>query len=596
MREQLKETIIPNFIKTTRGISERDIEDTLINAYIGSRSGNEAVLNALDSLKIKLDIETLTYIFESLLDSGDVNENGIVFTPEYIASYICDEVFCNLTDWNEEYKIIDSGCGCGIFLIAAINVIKSKFNISIKKIIKNNIYGIDLMPENVNRCKRILAAMVEKENETIDEKDIHVICADSLKEDWNDLFNVSGFDFVVGNPPYVNTHDMSKETALFLKENFKTTKAGVYNIFYAFIERAMQYLKENGKLGYIVPNNFLTIKSATELREFIKKNKYLHSIIDFADNMIFKPIRTYNCIIVLDKKENNFFKYYVMPKVECIEEKLRAICYDTMKIENLDKTGWKLVDHTTYKNLKKIENQLKPIKDFVRTGIATLRDEVFMVNYSNGIFWKEIDGIKYEIEPEIVKSLFKIPELKKCTNLEEVKRYIIFPYTKKMSGYEIIEETCLKKKFPNTYKYLLVMKDELDLRDKGKPNPVAWYAYGRTQGLNKYGKKLLFPTFSDKPKFFYVDDDTSLFCNGYAVFENDYLELQELKSILNSKVMEYYVSNTSYSIEGGYYCYQKKYIEKFLLSYFNDKERNILNEGDMDLVNDMLLKKYDLAV
>ena len=134
----------------------------------------------------------------------------------------------------------------------------------------------------------------------------------------------------------------------------------------------------------------------------------------------------------------------------------------------------------------------------------------------------------------------------------------------------------MKKCYPNTYAYLRAMKSELDSRDKGKPNAVAWYAYGRTQGLSKFGRKLLFPEFADTPKFLNVDDDDALFCNGYGVFENDYLDLDELLPILNSKIMKYYVSNTSYSIEGGYYCYQKKYIERFSLPWFTEEEKRLL--------------------
>lgn len=52
---------------------------------------------------------------------------------------------------------------------------------------------------------------------------------------------------------------MSKETASFLKKTFSTTRSGVYNIFYAFIEHAIEFLHPKGKLSYIVPNNFLTI-------------------------------------------------------------------------------------------------------------------------------------------------------------------------------------------------------------------------------------------------------------------------------------------------------------------------------------------------
>ena len=58
--------------------------------------------------------------------------------------------------------------------------------------------------------------------------------------------------------------------------------------------------------------------------------------------------------------------------------------------------------------------------------------------------------------------------------------------------------------------------------------------------------------------------------------------------------MKYYISNTSYAIEGGYYCYQKKYIEKFSIPEFNDKELEILNSDNKIEINEMLFDKYDI--
>lgn len=593
MREQFRESLISSFLKKTSKLEIDDIEDALLSEYL--KENNESdICRIIHELHIEIDIETLTYLFEALLDSKDVNENGIVFTPQYIAFYICKNIFKEINTWDDEYKIIDPGCGCGNFLVAAILFINKKYSVPVDQIIKNNIYGLDILPENVSRCKKILHALAKNFGYEIPEDLIKISCADSLKEDWNAIFNLNGYDFIIGNPPYVNTHDMSKETALFLKKNFKTTKNGVYNIFYAFIERGMDYLNSEGKLSYIIPNNFLTIKSAADLRAFIQKNKYLVSILDFADNMVFKPVRTYNCIIVLDKYNNEKFLYSVMSKTDNIEEALNTIYYDEMPLEHLDKAGWKLVDHNTYLNLMKIEGQFRSIKDFIRTGIATLRDEVFMIYKNEDGFYKNVNGKKYEIEKEIVKPLYKIPDLKNCNNFVEACRYIIFPYTKGKNGYEIISEEVLKTLYPNAYEYLCVMRYELDKRDKGKPNSIAWYAYGRTQGLNKYGKKLLFPTFADKPKFMLIDDEDALFCNGYGIFENDYLELEILERILNSNIMRYYVSNTSYSIEGGYFCYQKKYIERFSLPFFSDEEKAYIKNSSQSDVDKFLLEKYEI--
>ena len=397
-------------------------------------------------------------------------------------------------------------------------------------------------------------------------------------------------------PPYVNPHNLNKETVVFLKKTFSTTKAGVFNIFYAFIEQSMKYISERGTLGFIIPNNFLTIKSALYLRSFLQKGKYIKSILDFGDNMVFKPVRTYNCIILLDKQKRDNFHYYSLETCEDIPTALSEIHFSSMETDRLDENGWKLVDEKTHKNLMKIENQGRSIKAFIRTGIATLRDGVYIVDRDDKGFYKKLEDKRFDIELDIVKPIFKIPELKLHENLEDAKRHIIFPYYKKDGKFVLYSEEELQNNFPLTYQYLLASKEELDSRDKGKPNPAGWYAYGRTQGLNKYGKKLLFPTFAKKPKFIYVQNEYALFCNGYAVFEDEYIDLDIMCKILNSIIMEYYVSQTSYPIEGGYYCYQKKYIERFSIPFFSVEELKFLKEASQDEVNTFLVEKYQLEM
>ena len=556
---------------------------------------NEEIQRVLKKMEFPLDIEIIIEFFEYLLSHEIKNENGIVFTPKYISDYIVENTMSDIKSI-ENIKIIDPGCGCGIFLVSAIDFLRKKFNIPVKKIIEDNIYGIDIINENVERCSLILKIYCLMMGENIKNIKINIISRDSLRCDWNEEFNISKIDYIIGNPPYVNTHDLDEKTKELLKNRFLTTKDGVANIFYAFIEQSINQISDTGKIGFIIPNNFLTIKSAKKLREMLKKEKNISKIIDFSSNMIFKPVRTYNCIIELSKEKKDCFMYDVIPKTQDIMAALYNIKYKSKKIEELNTEGWRLVDKNTEENIKKIENQTILLKPFIRTGIATLKDNVYIVHKESNKFIKENNRKKYEIEKGVLKAIYKIPELKKIENNSETNKYIIFPYSIKGDKVVLIDEEILKSKYPMTYKYLKDMKEELDKRDKGVKKLNKWYAYGRTQGLNKYGKKLLFSTFSDKPNFIHIKNKDALFCNGYAIFEDEQMELEIIAKVLNSFIMKYYIENTSYSIEGGYYCYQKKYIEKFSIPNFSKKEIEILKTESSREIDKMLVEKYKLEV
>lgn len=593
-------------LKAAEGYENEVIEHTLL-AYIHKQTGaqkhalpqeytrraDQTLLKAFSTCHFACDIEHIIYFFESLLAHQTIVENGVVFTPLYLADYI-NRMANDKQQLRRDSKVIDPGCGCGIFPVSTVLLLRRKFNSSYEEIFRTNIHGIDIDADNVRRCRLVLRLLPLFEGQPFYEGPLNIRKADSLKTDWNQLFGVECFDFIEGNPPYVNLHDMKAETAQFLREHFTTTRTGVYNIFYAFIEHGMRFLSPAGSLSFIVPNNFLTIKAATDLRHYIAANKYPETVIDFAHNMLFKPVRTYNSIIRLTKGDNRQFQYAVLEKCADIEKALETIHFHTEETETLEKEGWKLVDDVTRENIRKIENQPFSIREMIRTGIATLKDDAYFVESDGSSFYKETNGIRYDIEADLVKPIYKIPELKSHRVLASARRHIIFPYTRRNGRYEIIREAEMQQAYPSAYAYFRAIEHILAKRDKGKINVIPWYAYGRSQGLNKYGSKLLFPTFADAPRFTFADEPDALFCNGYAVFEDGFISPKLLQKILNSFIMNYYISKTSYSIEGGYYCYQKKYIERFTFPSFSNEERNKLISMEGEELDNFLISKYGL--
>jgi len=598
--DEIEMGLIKSFIDMSN-IKANLLENTMFSDIITYQ--NEELLNQIAQKLNFIDLEVLTDCFEAMLDNDVKNEHGIVFTPMYIVEYITRnslELYL-LSNENESINtlsVLDPACGTGIFLLGALKLLNSKFGISMRSCIEKNLYGIDLQEKNVERCKYVLALACLLNGENIDSISFNIKSCDSLKVNWHEIMGLSKVSLIVGNPPYVNTHDIDKSYVSFLKNNFETTKSGVFNIFYAFVEKALQSIGQKGIVGFVIPNNFLSIKSAEKLRAFIQKDNYMSKVIDFGSNMIFKPTRTYNCIVFFDKTQKSHFEYSVMQSSSNIQNDINYLNFHLMDYDRLDKKGWNLVADNVHDNITKIEGQFISIKNFIRTGIATLKDDIFFIDSkNNGDYCKYANGNVFRIEQEIVKPIYKISDISDSDNLHKYKRHIIFPYKKCNDRFEIIKLNDLEINYPNTLNYLTEVKETLNSRDKGKINSVAWYAYGRTQGLNKYGSKLLFPTFSKKPKFMLEKDETALFCNGYAVFENDFIELEILQKVLNSVIMEYYINNTSYSIEGGYMCYQKKYIEKFSLPLFSVHELDYLKkENNSKKINEFLIWKYQLSL
>jgi hypothetical protein len=121
------------------------------------------------------------------------------------------------------------------------------------------------------------------------------------------------------------------------------------------------------------------------------------------------------------------------------------------------------------------------------------------------------------------------------------------------------------------------------------------------------------PTFSQHPRFLLVEEEDAYFTNGYGLFFkeqetnglfSDFINpitkienIDVVQKILNSYIMDYYISRTSVAIEGGYPCYQKNFIEKFTIPELSEDEiRNLRELNSTSEIDNFLINKYQLNV
>jgi hypothetical protein len=93
----------------------------------------------------------------------------------------------------------------------------------------------------------------------------------------------SGFDIIVGNPPYGNLME-NYEKNIVKKIGFQVMSSddsgGSNNLAALFLERSNNILKKNGFLGYIVPKSLLYISEWANTRNFLLNTVNLHKIAD----------------------------------------------------------------------------------------------------------------------------------------------------------------------------------------------------------------------------------------------------------------------------------------------------------------------------
>lgn len=556
-----------------------------------------------------IDLKLLENYLELLIPKNDRKVNGAFFTPTYVVEFIINEVSPKEND-----KSLDPSCGCGAFLIGLVEYYQKTFNKSIKKIIRENIYGSDILGYNVKRSKIILSLYGLLKNEIIEESDFNIYHQDSLKADWQIKFEI-----IVGNPPYVKFQDLSDENRLYLINNWKSIENGTFNLYFAFFELGHKLLTKKGKLGYITPNNYFTSLAGLSLRKYFQQNKCVTRIVDFRHKKVFDA-QTYTAITFLNKNKNESILFDKINDKQTCPNFLITANGSPNYIKNLNVKKWRLLKTQEQENVKIIETIGVPLNQLfnIAVGIATLKDEVFFIdsiNEKNGYLIKTTKNGTFLIEKEITRPVYKISQFKNQKDIENNTLRIITPYkTDSKNAVPILEDE-FQIKYPKCYEYLISEKETLDGRGKGKKVFTPFYAWGRTQGITRFGKKILNPTFSKHPRFLFVPEEDAYYTNGYGIyFQRDHSNKTKLfedtthplskeenilavQKILNSIVMDYYVSNTSVSIQGGFPCYQKNFIEKFTIPNFNKEEIKFLKGlNDKMKIDEFLIEKYQLNI
>lgn len=576
-------------------------KNKLLNTYLIKCDESEQYtslmhfIQAINSDTKEFGFEELIELFEFVISPADRIINGAIYTPQIVRNYIVSEAFEKISTLNSSFKISDISCGCGGFLFNASVELKNRTGKAYSEIFKNSIFGLDIQEYSVNRTKFLLSLLALQSGEDIEEFHFNLFQGDSLDFDWTTKINdFKGFSIIIGNPPYVCARNLDKKTVEKLK-NWEVCQSGNSDLYIPFFQIAIENLAKNGTLGFITMNSFFKSLNGRSLRAYFQRKKLAISIIDFGSEQVFKSKNTYTCICFIENKEQQFISYAESERKKLSEK----LYFENIQYNILDsKRGWNLKNNRT---VSKIESTGVPFGELYQTrhGIATLKNDIYIfrpVDEDDKFFYLK-NGSHYKIEKGICKDIVNSNKLSREVSLNKLKEKVIFPYDRQKKP-KLLDENLMMENFPEAYNYLENKKNILSERDKGKGNYENWFAYGRTQSLEKVKNKMFFPKYSDRtPNFIISSDEDLLFYNGLAVVGSSETEMKILKKILESSVFWYYIRSSSKPYSSDYYSLNGNYLKNFGICLLTDAEKNFLiEENDQTKLNEFFEDKYELIL
>lgn len=553
-------------------------------------------IEEINNVRVNFTAEDLIELFEFVISPSDRIVNGAIYTPSHIREYIVNQSLNNRNIDLQTIKIADIACGCSGFLYTTAKELRQRTGNTYTYIFQNQIFGLDIQEYSVTRSKLLLSLLALYEGEDNEQFHFNIHQGDALIYNWQQVINnFEGFDIIVGNPPYVsarNLDDVAKENV----KLWEVCSTGNPDLYIPFFQIGYENLAPNGFLGYITMNTFFKSLNGRALRKYFEDNQTSIRIIDFGTHQIFKSKSTYTCICFLEKVEQNFVEYY---KSELKELPGDRNLFSRVNFNNLNaKKGWNLNNNEIISRIESVGNPFGKLYK-TRHGIATLRNDLFIFKPAaeDEDFFYLQNGDLYAIEKGICKDILNSNKLSRNIDFESVREKVLFPYNDENKP-KALEEEFLQDVFPEAYKYLMRKKEELSKRDKGKGKYEKWFAFGRTQSLEKVGNKLFFPKFSDQtPNYLLSNDNDLLFYNGQAVIGHSEEEMLLIKKIMESRLFWYYIKTTSKPYSSSYYSLNGNYINNFGICNFTNNEIDfILNENNKDVLDAFFEERYNVIL
>lgn len=378
--------------------------------------------------------------------------------------------------------------------------------------------------------------------------------ADFFDPEW--MFQIDdGFDIVIGNPPYVRQEEIKH-----LKNRLKARYdcfTGTADLYVYFYERSVRLLKPAGVLSFITSNKWYRAKYGEKLRDWLNRHTRLRSIIDFGDEDVFTAI-AYPTIVIATRRKAEVKRPVASDTVWALNwspnqslENFPAV-FTAERFEvpqaELSKSGWQLEPPVKRRLLERIRAGGKPLGEYVQKrfyrGVLTGLNEAFVIDSA-----KRQQLITEDPESaEIIKPFLRGRDVKRWW-AEPQDLWLIFT----RRGIDISE-------YPAIYQHLIQYKQHLLPKPNDwpasktwpgrKPGPYQWY---EIQDNIAYWQeferpKIIYPDIYEHQSFAW---DTRGFFGGNTCYFIP-TDARWITGLLNSSLIEWFYSQISNRIRGGY--------------------------------------------
>lgn len=309
------------------------------------------------------------------------------------------------------------------------------------------------------------------------------------------MFGVStGFDIVIGNPPYIQLQLNGGELGKMYEDSGFQSFTSTGDIYCLFYERGHQLLKAGGHLCYITSNKWMRAAYGEKLRTFLASKTNPLLLIDFAGVKVFESATVDTNILLFEKAKNAHHTICAATSKQNRDSLKNLSVFVQQQGSPCDFSGgdsWVILSPIEQSIKKKIEAVGTPLKDWdinIYRGVLTGCNEAFIISSEKRD--EILSNCKSEEEKnrtdELIRPILRGRDIKRYSydwaNLWLIWVPWHFPLHNDTSiqGASERAEKAFQTQYPALYNHLLAYKKELSARNKAETGiRYEWYALQR---------------------------------------------------------------------------------------------------------------------
>lgn len=515
--------------------------------------------------KARLSVDAL-----SVFSDAAAEDRGAIHTRPEVAEFVLDAVGWGESDALESFRLLEPSAGEGDFLLPAVERLISRVSPD-DLAIEDCICAVEVSRAALQICRDRIQTLLL--GHSWSPKAIGTLLDRWLwHEDFLSVPMDSTFSHIVGNPPYIRLENLPKNLLKAYRARWRSLFDRA-DLYVAFIEKSLELLRYDGRLGFICADRWMKNRYGGPLRDIVATGFHLEAYVDFTGcPAFFGEVDAYPAVTVIRRGKGNTTRVAFRPAVskETLIPLAKALASQREHPQVTILSGicqkdqpWSFNENGGMPTIRKLEANFPTIEAAgckVGIGVATGADAIFI-------------GSDSALDVEAARKLPLVTTKDiRHGRVEWGGLFVLNPFEQDGRLVNLDD-------YPRFRSYLERHRDLIEKRNVSARNPKGWFrTIDRIHAPLAHTSKLLIPDIKGSAHVVLESGHYYPHHNLYYVTSESW-DLHILQMILSSRVAHAFIAAYSPRMRGNFLRFQAQYLRRIRIPRLDGMDKAARKEA-----------------